>query len=564
MSASRYDPVSLEILWSRLINVTEECWATLWRTAFRLIIGEAQDFGCELLDAAGESLAHSPRSMPIFNLTLPRAVRALLEHYPPETLADGDVLITNDPWMCAGHLFDVALVTPVFRHGHLVGLVGSIAHWSDVGGTRDSFAAREVYEEGLQIPPLKLFRAGEPNEDLLRLIRQNVRKGDMVLGDLYAQLGANRVGAHGLLAFMDEYDLDDLSELASIIQDRAEQAMRAAIAAVPDGEYRHVVASDATGTPAELPVRLVVAGDELTVDWSGAPPQVERGGVNATLSYTTAHTVYALKCILSPDVPANAGSYRPIHVLAPEGSILNCQYPAAVNVRTMTGWFLAPAIFGALAPVLPDRVQGFTGLPVGVGAYGLGADGSVFNDHLFQGGGQGASAHGDGKSALLYPTSAANTSVEMFETRAPLLVERKELIADGGGPGYHRGGLGQRVEVHKLVDDDSPALLGLHPQGMLVDTPGLFGGHPGRRANVRLDEEDRTIEGTELGGLAELRRPTQRVTIELAGGSGYGNPRERPLPLVQRDLDDGIVTLEGLPAYGCGVDSSGKVFRNDR
>ncbi len=563
MNPSRFDPVSLEILWSRLINVTEECWATLWRTAFSLIIGEAQDFGCELLDATGASLAHSPRSMPIFNLTLPRAVQALLEHYPPETLTDGDVLITNDPWMCAGHLFDVALVTPVFRRGHLVGLVGSIAHWSDVGGTRDSFAAREVYEEGLQIPPMKLYRAGDANEDLVRLIRQNVRKGDMVLGDLHAQLGANQVGAQGLLDFMDEYDLDDLSELASIIQDRAEHAMRAAISAVPDGAYHHVVTSDATGTPVELPVRIVVDRDELTVDWSGAPAQVERGGVNATLSYTAAHTVYALKCILSPDVPANAGSYRPIHVHAPEGSILNCRYPAAVNVRTMTGWFLAPAIFGALAPVLPERVQAFTGLPVGLGAYGHHRDGAVFNDHLFQGGGQGASAQSDGKSALLYPTSAANTSVEMFETRAPLLVERKELVTDGGGPGRHRGGLGQRVEIRKLVDDDSPALLGLHPQGMLVDTPGLFGGQPGRRASVRLEEGGEVINGVELAGLAELRRPNQRLTIELASGSGYGDPRERPLDLVQRDLDDGIVTPGGLAAYGCGVDASGCVFRRE-
>lgn len=179
-----FDPVTLEILWSRLVNITEECWITLWRTAFSMIIGEAQDFGCELLDARGESLADSPRSMPVFNLTLPRAVRALLERFPPETLEEGDVLATNDPWICAGYLFDLALVTPVFRRRRLVGLVGSIAHCSDISGTRDSLAVREIYEEGLQIPPIRLHRRGEPNLEVLALLSRNVRKGEMVLGDL--------------------------------------------------------------------------------------------------------------------------------------------------------------------------------------------------------------------------------------------------------------------------------------------------------------------------------------------------------------------------------------------
>jgi 5-oxoprolinase (ATP-hydrolysing)/N-methylhydantoinase A len=202
-----------------------------------MIIGEAQDFGCELMNARGETLAHSPRSMPVFNLTLPRAVKALLGYFPPETLEEGDVLITNDPWICAGHLFDVAVVTPVFRGKGIVGLVGSIAHCSDIGGTRDTMSVREIYEEGLQIPPMKLYRRGEPNDDLLRLVRQNVRSQEMVLGDIHAQVGANGVAAERLVAFMHEYGLDDLSELAAVVQDRAERAMREAIAAVSDGEY---------------------------------------------------------------------------------------------------------------------------------------------------------------------------------------------------------------------------------------------------------------------------------------------------------------------------------------
>jgi 5-oxoprolinase (ATP-hydrolysing) len=561
VSEQRFDPVSLEILWSRLINVTEECWITIHRTAFSMIIGEAQDFGCELMDARGETLAHSPRSMPVFNLTLPRAVKSLLGFFPPETLEEGDVLITNDPWICAGHLFDVAVVTPVFRGGGLVGLVGSIAHCSDIGGTRDTMSVREIYEEGLQIPPMKLYRLGEANDDLLRLIRQNVRTAEMVLGDMHAQVGANGVAAERLVSFMDEYGLDDLSGLAQVVQDRAERAMREAIAAVPDGEYAGSAGFDGLGDPMELPVRVVVEGDGITVDWSGAPDQLERGGINCTLSYTEAHTAYALKCILTPEVPSNAGCFRPIRVVAPKGSILNCEYPASVNQRTVTGWACAPAVFSALARALPEGVQAFTGLPMGAGAYGRDAEGRTFNDHLFQGGGQGASAHGDGKSALLFPTSAANTSVEMFETRTPLIVERKELIPDSGGAGRYRGGLGQRVQVRKMDDDGNHALMGIHPQGMLVDIPGLFGGRPGRRTGVRLEEDGTVVENEDLGSLVELRRTSQLLTIELAGGSGYGDPADRPVESVQADLDAGVISPQGARDYGCEVEASGRARR---
>jgi N-methylhydantoinase B/oxoprolinase/acetone carboxylase alpha subunit len=557
-----FDPASLEILWSRLISITEECWVTLWRTAFSMIIGEAQDFGCELLDATGLSLAHSPRSMPVFNLTLPLAVRTLLHHFPPDTLEEGDVLATNDPWICAGHLYDVALVSPVFLRGRLVGLVGSIAHWSDIGGTRDPLAAREVYEEGIQIPPLKLYRRGQPSQDVLDLIRRNVRAGETVLGDLQAQLSANRVGASRLLEFMGEYGLEDLSDLARIIQGRAEDAMRTAIAAVPDGEYRASVECDSPdGGTIALPVRITVAQDELAVDWTGAPPQVDRGGVNCTLSYTSAHTVYALKCILTPEIPSNAGCFRPLRVTAPEGSILNCRYPAAVNLRTMVGWYCAPAVFGALAPALAARVQAFTGMPMGLGAYGSDADGRLFNDHLFQGGGQGAGAHGDGKSALLFPTSAASTSVEMFEARTALVVEAKELISDSGGAGRYRGGLGQRVRLRKLRDDGRQALISLHPQGLRVDISGLFGGRPGRRASITLEENGLRLDEPDLGGLVDLRRRDACLTIELAGGSGYGNPQERPQAAVQRDYEDGYVSADGLAAYGCRLGGSNEVQR---
>jgi 5-oxoprolinase (ATP-hydrolysing) len=557
----RFDPVSLEIMWSRLINIAEECWITIWRTAFSLIIGEAQDFGCELFDPNAESIAHSPRSMPVFNLTLPLAVRHLLAAFPRDTLQPGDVLVTNDPWICAGHLYDLAAVTPVFRGGELVGLVGSIAHCSDIGGTRDSMSAREVYDEGIQIPPLKLYRRGEVNRDLVEVIRANVRMGEMVLGDIQAQVSSNQVGADRLVAFMDEYGLDSLTPLAHVVQERAERAMREAIRALPEGVYRSEVTFDGLGEPLTLPCAITVRGDEMTVDWTGAPSQLPRGGINCTYHYTAAHTTYALKSILTPEIPSNAGCFRPLHVTAPEGTILNCRHPASVNQRTQTGWYCGPAVFKALAPVLPGRVQAFTGLPMGMGAYGVDAGGHVYNDHLFQGGGQGASAHGDGQSSLLYPTSAANVSVEMFESRTPLVVECKELIPDSGGPGRHRGGLGQRVRIRKLVDDGFPALLDLHPIGMLVAPPGLDGGDAGGRARAYVTDGKLVMEGGATISLAELRHPGQRATIEIAGGSGYGNPSERPLERVQADLDEGYVSPEGAAAYDVSVEPDGRVRR---
>ncbi|MBN8907912.1 MAG: hydantoinase B/oxoprolinase family protein, partial [Rhodospirillales bacterium] len=220
------DPVSLEIMWSRLVSVTEEMWHTVCRTAFSLIVSEAQDFACDILDAQGDSLAHSPRAMPVFNLTLPRAAKALLAKFPAETLRPGDVLITNDPWLCAGHLFDVAVVTPAFRDGRLVALIGTVGHVGDIGGTKDSLRAREIYEEGIQIPPMMLYRAGVPNEDLLTLMAENVRKHEEVLGDIHAFVAANAIGAERLAAFMADYGMHDLRALAQVVQTRAEQAMR--------------------------------------------------------------------------------------------------------------------------------------------------------------------------------------------------------------------------------------------------------------------------------------------------------------------------------------------------
>jgi 5-oxoprolinase (ATP-hydrolysing)/N-methylhydantoinase A len=555
------DPIALEIMWSRLVTVVDEMWLTVIRTAFSLIISEAQDFACELLDANGETLAHSPRAMPVFNLCLPRTVKALLAKYPPETLRPGDVLVTNDPWLCAGHLFDIAVLSPVFLAERLVGLVGTVGHVSDIGGTRDSLKAREIYEEGLQIPPMMLYRAGAPSEDLFALLAENVRNPAQVLGDIHAFVAANAVGAERLTAFMDEYGMHDLEALAAVLQGRAETAMREAIRALPSGTYANEVWNNPLGEPLCYPLKLTVAGDAIELDFAGAPPQLPQGGLNCTLNYTAAHATYPLKCLLTPAVRGNAGCYRPFVVKAPAGSALNCDKPMAVNLRTRTGWYIAPNVFGALAKAAPERVQAATGLPVAVNIYGREADGGIYSDHLFMGGGQGGSAGRDGVSALLWPTSAANTSVELFEQRVPVLVLEKTCIADSGGPGRSRGGLGQRVALRKRDADGLPTLASVYPEGVNIETPGLFGGGAGRSARglVRA-ATGAVIRDCGTGELVTLTSDREFVEVSLSGGSGFGDPRTRPLAAVAHDLAEGFITPEGAERdYGVVVGRDGKI-----
>ena len=556
------DPVGLEIMWQRMINIAEECWHTVIRTAFSLIIGEAQDFACEILDAKGRQIAHSPRAMPVFNLTLPMAVQAMLERFPAQTIEPGDVLVTNDPWACAGHLYDIAVVVPVFFERRIVAYVGIVGHVSDIGGIKDELAAREIYDEGIQIPPMKLYKAGVANEDLLTLLRENVRRPEQVIGDVHALVAAGRTGADRIEEFIREYGMQDLEALATVVQGRAEQAMRDAIRALPDGVYEHVVEADGVGTTMRYPIRVTVKGDEIAVDFEGAPPQTLVGGSNCTLSYTQAHATYPLKCIFSPEIPGNAGCYRPMSVTAPRGSILNCERPAAVNTRTRTGWYVAPNIFGALAQAAPDKVQAFTGLPSNGLFYGRDAEGRFYSDHLFQGGGQGACAAKDGKSSLLYPTSAANTAVELFETRVPALVLRKELLPDSGGAGRRRGGLGQIVEARKLRDDGLICQVGLYPNGVVNTPPGLYGGKAGSRAAAIVREGDGTARDLGNGGLVLLHDTSETVVLRIAGGAGFGKAEERDYDDIDRDLAEGYVTAARAAAdYACVIGGDGRVDR---
>jgi 5-oxoprolinase (ATP-hydrolysing)/N-methylhydantoinase A len=539
------DPISLEIMWSRLVTVSEEMWHTVCRTAYSLIISESQDFGCSILDASGETLAHSSRVMPVFNLTLPMVVKATLERYPLETLVPGDVLVSNDPWLCAGHLFDIAVITPVFHDGKVVAVMGTVGHVGDIGGTRNGMKATEVFEEGLQIPPMKLVRAGVENEDLFRIMAENIRDPQQVLGDVRSLIAANETGGRRLTAFMEEYGLSDLTALAEVIQSRSERAMRDAIRALPDGVYTSTTTYNPLGTPMTVPVKVTIAGDEIELDFDGAPPEVPLGGINCTLSYTTAHSTYPLKCMLTPNVRGNAGCYRAFTVKAPKGSVLNCNKPAPVSLRTRTGWYTSPNIFRALSEAAPDKVVAHTGLPSLMTVYGKTPDGKVFYDHLLSGGGQGGSAVKDGKSSVLWPTSAATSSIELLESRSPVVVLEKGFVTDSAGAGEHRGGMAARIRLTKRHDDGLPLTVFVSPEGVNAPIDGIFGGQTGLLAHgyVR-DAAGTVVEDVGSGGLVVVDRTDRIVELQLGGGAGYGNPEKRPIDRVEEDLREERITPE--------------------
>jgi N-methylhydantoinase B/oxoprolinase/acetone carboxylase alpha subunit len=534
-----FDPISLEIMWSRLIGIADEMWTTVLRTAVSTIIGAAQDFGCEILDANGSSLSHSNRSMPVFNLVMPNVAREVLKKYPKETMQPGDVFVTNDPWICAGHLDDIATVTPVFRNGSIVAFTVVVAHTSSIGGSLSTRTVRDLYEEGLQIPILKLYDAGEPNEDVFAFIRENVRTPEMVLTDVEAQVTANELGNRRILAFLEEYGMSDLSSLAETVQAYSERAIRKAISDLPDGVYENEVQIDGLGDPLTLRCRVTISGSDLTVDYTGSEAQQARGGINSTLIYTQAHTVYPLKCLLSPDVPANEGTFRPITTMAPEASILNCRKPASVGSRTRTGWHIHALLFGALEPIMPERVQAGNGLMNSVRVYGQEPDGDFYNAHFFIAGGRGASKGRDGIGRNCFPSSARNVPVEVFELRTPVLVRNRSLRPGSAGTGQWRGSYGHQFEVSCLPGYDEPVSLFFDPDRLQFPPRGLAGGEDGPVSALYRNGNHLTPDEIAAGQVM-LVDHRDRFEWHVPGGAGYGNPVDRDPESLERDARSGL------------------------
>jgi 5-oxoprolinase (ATP-hydrolysing) len=545
------DPIGLEIIWSRLINITEQCWSNVCRTAFSLIIGVAQDFSVEILDRNGNTVASNPRGQPAFDLCMPVTAQALLARFPIDTLAPGDVLTTNDPWLVAGHLDDVAIITPIFHDGVVVGHIGAIGHVSDIGGVRRYPGVTELYEEGLQIPTLMLFRAGRRNEDLFAMIRENVRDHEKVIGDLMALVGASAMGAEAVVGLLDEYGLSDLVALGRIVQGRSENAMRRAIQAIPNGVFESVLGVEIGGAPMKLPVQVEILDDQIVVDFAGIPPQLARGGFNSTFNYSAARAKNPIKCLLTPEVRANEGCFRPIHVKIPERSILNCAKPSAVRDRVVTGWNVTPLVLAALAEAMPQRAQAFSGYPASIKFYGEDEAGMPFSDYLMAGGGQGASAGRDGKSGLIFPTSSANTSVELAEVRVPVVVVEKAFVTDSAGAGTYRGGLAQRVKLRKLHDDQRPLRVGVVPSGLGIEVASMFGGEPGEAVGGRLLDGALVQSAALDGDSLVLSTASEEVEVTLAAGHGYGHPRGRAPSAIERDIEEGYLTLAAaISDYG--------------
>jgi len=542
---TKFDPVSLEIMWSRLVNITEEMWTTTLRTAVSTIIASANDFGCEVLDSQGRSVAHAYRSMPVFNMTMPNVTKEILKKYPVSSMQPGDVFLTNDPWMCAGHLPDIAVVTPAFYQGKVVAFAGNIANTSDIGGSLDAKNVRDSYEEGIFFPICKLYHQGEPNELVFDMFRWNVRAPDMVLTDLEAQVAANASGCERVVAFLEEYALPDLEDLSAAIRGRSQEAMRAAIAEMADGEYTNEVFTDGMGAPLKIAVKLKVEGDAISVDYAGSSPQIDHGGINCTMIYSLGHTLYTLACLLTPEVPVNEGCFEPIRVTAPEGSIINCTFPASVGSRVNTGWYIHGAIFQALSAVLPDRIQAGNGLMSILQTYGVEADGRVFNTHFFCGGGRGATSGGDGTGHNMFPSSASNVPIEVFELNSPVLINAKEFVQNSAGPGKFRGSSGERVSMSRLAGHPHPLHIYLHPHRLSFAAEGAFGGKPGTKTVVALNGETVSDADSPMElGYVTLDHDTDVLTVEFPSGGGMFDPLDRDQEQAAADRQNGIVSSE--------------------
>lgn len=554
MRKREFDPVTLEILWRRLISIVDESDSAVARTAFSSLLRDAHDYTCMFTDQKGRELAQGTFATPGQSGAMALGIKNLVTKLPPETYKPGDIFITNDPWALAGHLNDVCVISPIFYKDKLVAFTACVFHHSDIGG-RVSSDNHDVFEEGLFIPLVKLYDGGILNQSLLDMIRWNVRTPDEVIGDIRSQIAANYVCSEKICQMLKEYEMDDLDDLAEQIITRTERSIREEIEKIPDGIYRAEGRIEQMKGQEDVVIKAAVEvkGSDIIVDLTGSSPQVNWGG-NVVYNFTYAYVFMAIKSMFGPDIPNNEGCARPIQLIAPEGSVVNCKFPAAVAARLVIGHYITEIIYRALAEVVPNKVIAASGgTPAQMNVfYGRRRDGKPWHSVIIRGGGMGASATSDGNYVYIFPANGANTPIEIFESDTPLLVERRELIPDSGGPGKMKGGLGQR-EVFKVPDDEyaplPPVNLGVQAGRHVLPPEGLFGGKPGAKAQFLVNG----IPGNPFG-LTQLK-PGDVVIIDAAGGGGYGDPLERDPEMVERDVLEGYVTLErAREDYGVVID----------
>lgn len=559
------DPVTVGLVANRLQSLLDEQQTALIGTAFSNVVRESGDLACAVFDSHGNMIGQSSGGTPGHINAMATGMEYIAARYPADDLAPGDVLITNDPWMTAGQINDITIATPFFRHGRLVAWFASCCHSPDIGGRILSAEAREVYEEGLRIPILKLRTAAGPNQTLEEMIRANVRTPDETMGDIYAQVSSNEVGARSLSSLMDEHGLEEIDVVAAEIMNRSETALRMAISRLSDGRYTASTQGDGYGgEPITLRVTVTVDGDSIDVDYTGSSPQ-SRYGVNVVLNYTRAYTSFAIKAALAPEVPHNAGSFKPVYTHAPSGSVLNCEDPAPVASRHLVGHFLPSLVFRALREAVPQGLpaassdalwntvwRGLVGENAGPDSGESGQGSEWFTLTAFASGGSGGRPTKDGLTTTGFPSGVRAAPTEVLETFAPIVQAERQLLQDSAGAGRFRGGLGQQLRVYRR----GKGAWSVNANVDRVDfpAPGAQGGYDGGRGAF-----------TDAGTGSPLPRKSQvflgddsSVRLNLPGGGGYGNAYDRPVEDVVADVVGGYVSQSAArELYGVVVDYIG-------
>ncbi len=535
--------IERQVLWNRLISVVEEQAQTLIRTAFSNTVREAGDLSAGVFDLSGRMLAQAVTGTPGHVNAMAASVGFFLERFAPQTMIEGDVYITNDPWKGTGHLNDFTVLTPTFLDGRVVALFAATSHVVDVGGIGFGPDGRQVFEEGINIPIMPLFEAGTLNRHLMQILLVNVRDPLPVEGDLHALAACNDIGSQRLVSTMKEFGLTGLSDVADRIIENSRQAMLDEIRALPQGTYENTMRIDGYDKPVDLRARMTIGNEGIAIDFSGSSP-VSSYGINVPLTYTQAYASFGVRCIVGSEVPNNAGSLAPIVVTAPEGSIVNAPPPCAVSARHVIGQMLPDVVLGCLDQAIPGRApaEGSSSLwnPVLLGGHGVVGDADYgdatpFAINIFHSGGAGARPQRDGMSATAFPSGVRNTPVEINETIAPLIVWRKEYREDSGGPGEHRGGLGQTMEISHA--EGAPFAISAMSDRVTYPARGRAGGHNGATGALSL---------TKGGTLRAKGRQTvpagDRLVLEMPGGGGYGDPKGRPREAIATDIRDGLVS----------------------
>jgi N-methylhydantoinase B len=539
--------IRMQIMWNRLVSVVEEQAQTLVRTAFGAATREAGDLsaGCFLPD--GRMVAQAVTGTPGHVNSMAESVRFFLEEYPVSKMFPGDVFLANDPWKTTGHLNDLTMVTPIFRGKRMVALFASTVHVVDIGGLGLSADGTQVYHEGLFIPIVRLVSRGVVDDTLLKLVRANVREPVQVEGDLYSLIACNEVGGRRLLAMMDEYKLRDIERVSQHIISRSHAAMLTAVGEWPRGSWAYEMTTDGYDAPITLAGRLTISEDGVDIDFTGTS-DVVTNGINVPKSYTDAYTSFGVRCVIGPHIPNNAGSLSAVRVKAPEGCILNAPFPVAVSARSIVGQMLPDIVFGCLRQARPDKVpaensSALWNLRLAGGQAMKGIEpaqlkgATRFNVNGFNTGGTGARPNKDGLSVTSFPSGVRNVAVEIIETLSPVVFWRKEYRPDSGGPGQHRGGLGQVMEISN--GDPAPMIISATFDRIVHPARGTAGGENGGAGRAWLKS------GAQLRGFGRQVIPAgDRVVLETPGGGGIGDPKTRDREAVEHDLKNGLITAE--------------------